>query len=161
MEFFEWMRRKNAIRPAFAHINRVAKEYWSYKEKYPNATYQEALLHAIRWRFNRAFFGGENDSQGSNLYGEFSDAEIIRIVKEYGHYGSINRVGAFVAGLELECDNLMKKGIEPFMWGIAKNEYNLSGAPWRPRNMEEVEKRYWKEMERKGLILKGNEKEIS
>ena len=161
MEFFEWIGRKNAIRPAFAHINRIAKEYWSYKEKYPNATYEEALLHPIRWRFNRAFFGSENNSHGSDLYGEFSDAEIIRILKEHGHYNSINRAAAFVAGLELECDNLRKKGIEPLMWGIARHEYNLFGVSWRPKNMEEVEKRYWKEMERKGLILKGNEKDFS
>jgi len=161
MGFFKWLKNKGALRDALPVINLITEEYWIHKQKHPKATHEEAILHAIRWRFNRAFFGSEKALEGSNLYGKFSDDEIFRILKQYGHYASINKAAAFVAGLQLECDNLRKKGIEPLMWDIARHEYNLSGVPWKPRNIEEVEKRYWKEMESKGLILKGNENDFS
>ena len=118
--FIAWIKKKKDLKPIFPTINALTKEYHNYKEKYPKATHDEALLYTIRWRFNRAFFGSENPISGSKLYGEFSDEEIIRILKDRGVYDSIGRVAAFVAGLEIECDKKRKKGIEPSTWVIAK-----------------------------------------
>ena len=122
---------------------------------------KKLLLHAIRWRFNRAFFGTENPFYGSKLYGEFPDAEIVRILKENNSFVPIGKAAAFVAGLELECDKQRKKGIEPSTWMIAKQQYHSFGRPWRPKTIEEMERRCWMEMEVKGVVIKPGQTKAS
>lgn len=142
-------------------INTITKEYRVYSKEHPKATHDEALLHTIRWRLNQAFFGSENLPSQNKLYGELPDEEIIRILKEHGSYETLDKAAAFVAGIEMTCYKERKKGQDPPTWIIARQHYNRSGQPWRPKTTEQVEKRLWKEIETTGLIAKGNEKEPS
>jgi len=161
MGFFLWLKKKRELRYIFPSINAITKEYYSYKKEHSNSPHEEALLHVIRWRFNRAFFGSESSTSGSKLYGEFPDEEIIRILKECDSYDSIEKAASFVATIEFENSKQKREGFEPFSETIAKYHYNLSGIPWRPNSIDEVEKKYWNEIEASGLMLKGDEKEFS
>ena len=161
MGFIAWIKKKKELTPIFPSINAVTKEYYSYKEKHPKATHDESLLYAIRWGFNRAFFGSENTFYGRRLFGEFPDNEIIRILKDRGVYDSIGRVATFVAGLELECDEQLEKGIEPSTWVIAKHKFNSFGSPWIPETIEEMESKCWRELEAMGVIIKSKQTKLS
>jgi len=154
--FIAWIKKKKELKLIFPSINTITKEYYSYKEKHQKATYEEALLHAIRWRFNRAFFGTENPFYGSKIYGEFSDAKIVRILKENNSFMPIEKAAAFVAGLEIGPD-----GIEPLTWMIARQQYHSFGRPWRPKTIEEMERRCWMEMEVKGVVINLGQTKVS
>ena len=68
----------------------------------------------------------------------------------------IEKAAAFVAGLAIGPD-----GIEPLTWMIARQQYHSFGRPWRPKTVEEMERRYWRELEVRGLVLKYGEEKPS
>lgn len=113
MGFFSWIKKKMDLKSVFPSINTITKEYQAYKKEHPSLTYDEAPLHVIRWRLNRAFFGSEKPSHGSQLYGEFPDAEIIKILKECGSYDQIEKAASFVAGIELKNAKQKERGLNP------------------------------------------------
>jgi hypothetical protein len=161
VRFIAWIKKKKELTPIFPSISAITKEYYAYEKDHPNSSHKEALLHAIRWRFNRAFFGSENPSPGSKLFGEFPDEEIVRVLKECGSYELVEKAAAFVATIEFENAKQKREGFEPFSETIAKYHFNLSGIPWRPNSIKEVEEKYWKEIELVGLILRGDEDRLS
>lgn len=99
MGILDLIRYVKKIRTPEGSIETMAIAYSLYMEKHPEATYDEALLYTIRWRFNRAVFGG-SIIYGGPLNGELPDNEIIQILKENDSYGSIYKAAAFVSGME-------------------------------------------------------------
>jgi len=78
----------------------MVTSYHAYRNANPQASHDEALLHAIRWRFNRAIFGSKSPIYGSTLLGQVSDDKIVAILKEADAYDDIVKAAAFVVGME-------------------------------------------------------------